>query len=123
MRVESSKHMGCEKTNFSAETVGTEQLRWEVECGNVMSPFVILGVTGFGDSWGEGQGTIAIGKEAQSLGRKSACLVPSIPKKLFFRKKLLYKKILINYGFKTKVKKLLFFFKQKNCYLKQNNFC
>ena len=56
--------MGREKTNSSAGTVGTEQLRWEVEYGNVMSPFVILGVTGFGDSWGEGQRTNAKGKEA-----------------------------------------------------------
>ena len=48
--------MGRERTNSKGETVGTEQLRWEGKCGNVESPFVILGVTSFGDSWSEGQG-------------------------------------------------------------------
>ena len=37
------------------------------------SLFVILGVTSFGDSWGEGQGTIAVGREALALRKKSAC--------------------------------------------------
>ena len=43
---------------------------------NVTSPFVILGVTIFGDRWGEGQGTIAIGREAPALGSKSGSLFP-----------------------------------------------
>ena len=47
---ESSKHMGHERTNSSGETVGTGQLRWEEECENATSPFVTLGVKGFGDS-------------------------------------------------------------------------
>ena len=34
---------------------------------------------GFGDSWGEGQGTIAVGREDPALGRKSAGLFPLIP--------------------------------------------
>ena len=34
---------------------GEEQLGREGECGNVTSPFVILGVTVFDVSWGEGQ--------------------------------------------------------------------
>ena len=41
--------------------------------------FVILGVTGFGDGWEEEQGTIAVGREAPSLERESACLFPRIP--------------------------------------------
>ena len=32
------------------------------ECGNVKSPFVTLGLTSFGDSWGEEQGTIAVAR-------------------------------------------------------------
>ena len=43
--------MRRERTNSSGETVGTGQLRCD-ECGNVTSSFVILGVTGFGDSCG-----------------------------------------------------------------------
>ena len=62
--------MGREKTNSNRETLGMGQLRWEEECGNVMSSFVILVVTSFGDSWREGQRTIAIGKEAPALGRE-----------------------------------------------------
>ena len=31
------------------------------------SPFVILGISSCGDSWGEGQGTIAVRKEAPAL--------------------------------------------------------
>ena len=34
---------------------------------------------GFGDSWGEGQGTIAVGREDPILGRESACLFSGIP--------------------------------------------
>ena len=76
---ESSKHMLVhERTDFSGETVGTGPLRWEGECENVTPPFMILGGTGFGDSWGEGQGTIAIGKEATVLGKESACLFSGI---------------------------------------------
>ena len=52
---EGSKDMGHERTNSSRETVGTGQLRWEGDCGNVTSPFVILGVTVFGVSSEEGQ--------------------------------------------------------------------
>ena len=52
---ESSKDMGHERTNSSKKTVGTGQLRWEEKCGNVASPFVILGVTVSGVSWGEGK--------------------------------------------------------------------
>ena len=37
------------------------------------------GCNGFGDSWGEGQGTMAVGREAQALRRESACLFPGIP--------------------------------------------
>ena len=48
--------MGHERTDSSKETVGTGQLRWEGECGNVTSPFVILGVTVFGVNRGEEQG-------------------------------------------------------------------
>ena len=59
-KAESSKHMGHERTNSSGETVGTGQLIWEGECGNVTSLFVILGVMGFCDSWGEGKGPSAI---------------------------------------------------------------
>ena len=62
-KAESSKHMGREKTNSNGETVGVKQLRWEGECGNVTSPFVTQGVTSFGNSWGEGQGIIAVAKE------------------------------------------------------------
>ena len=69
---ESSKHVGRERTNSNGETVGTGPLKWEGECGNVKSPFVIPGVTSFGDSWGEGQGTIAVGGEAPAFGRESA---------------------------------------------------
>ena len=43
------------------------------------SPFVMLGTMGFGDSWGEGQGTIAVGREAPGLAKESACLFPGIP--------------------------------------------
>ena len=50
----------------------------EGECGNLASPFVILGVTIFGDSLGEGQATIAVGREAPALGRESACLFPPV---------------------------------------------
>ena len=74
----SSKHMECERTNFSGE-VGTVQLRWKLECGNVTSPFVILGEMGFGDSWGEGQGTIAVGRKVPVLRRGGACLYQGIP--------------------------------------------
>ena len=49
------------------------------ECGNVTSPFVTLGVTSFGNSWGEGQGTIAVGREVPALGRESERLFPEIP--------------------------------------------
>ena len=51
--METSKHMGRERTDFNGETVGTGKLKWKGKCGNVTSPFVILGVTSFGDSWGE----------------------------------------------------------------------
>ena len=45
-----------------------------------MSPFVTLSVTNFGDSWVEGQGTIAVGGwEVPALGRQSTCLFPGIP--------------------------------------------
>ena len=78
-KAESSKHMGRERTNSSVETVGTEQMRWEGECGNVTSPFVILGVTGFSDNWEERKVTIAGGREAPTLGRDSACFFLGIP--------------------------------------------
>ena len=55
--------MGRERTNSSKETVEKGQLRSDGECENVTSPFVILVITGFGDSWGEVQGTIAAGRE------------------------------------------------------------
>ena len=55
--------MGRERTNSSEETVEKGQLRSDGECENVTSPFVILGITGFGDSWGEVQGTTAAGRE------------------------------------------------------------
>ena len=51
---DSSKDMG-HRTNSSGKTVGTGQLRWEGECGNVASPFMILGVTVSGVRWGEEQ--------------------------------------------------------------------
>ena len=38
-----------------------------------------MGVRGFGNSWGEEQGTIAVTREAVALGRESACLFPGIP--------------------------------------------
>ena len=77
---EGSKDMGHERINSSGETVGTVQLRWEGECGNVTSLIVIQGVTVFGVSWGEGQlRTITIGREAAVSGKKSACLFPGIP--------------------------------------------
>ena len=63
----------------SEKTVGIGQLRLEGECENVTSPFVILGVIIFGDSWEEGQGTIAVGREAPVLEKESACLFPGIP--------------------------------------------
>ena len=75
----SFKHMGRERTNSSREIVRTVQLRWEGLWENVTSPFVILGTTGLGDSWGKGQETIAEGREAPALGRDSACLFPGIP--------------------------------------------
>ena len=40
---------------------------------------VTLGVTSFGNSWGEEQETIAVGREVLALGRESACLFPGIP--------------------------------------------
>ena len=79
VKVESSKHMGHERTNYSGETVGKRRLRWEAECGNVTSPFVILGVTGFGNSWRKGAGTIAVSREHPVLRKESACLFPRIP--------------------------------------------
>ena len=66
----SSKHSGHKRTNFCAETVGMGQLRWQEKCGKVSSPFVILGLTSFGDSWGEGQGTIAVGREVPVLQKE-----------------------------------------------------
>ena len=71
--------MGHERTNSYGETVGTVQLRWEGECGNATSPFVILDVTGFGNSRAEEQGTIAEGRKALAFGKESACLFPGIP--------------------------------------------
>ena len=76
---ESPKPMRRERTNSSGETIGTVQLRWEGKCGNVTSPFVILGGTGFGDILGKGQGTIAVGRETPALERESACLFSAIP--------------------------------------------
>ena len=35
----------------------------EEKCANVTSLFVILGVTGFGNSWRERQGIIAVGRK------------------------------------------------------------
>ena len=78
-KAESLKHKGHERTNSNGETVGTGRLRWERECENMMSPFVIRGVMSFGDSWGEGQGTTAVGREAPALGKESAYLFPGIP--------------------------------------------
>ena len=56
---ESLEHIGHERTNFSGETVGTGQLRWERVRENVTFPFVIQDVTGFGDCWQKGKWTIA----------------------------------------------------------------
>ena len=50
------------------------QLRWEGEYENVTSPFVTLGVTSFGNSCKEEQGTIAVAREVPALGRESACI-------------------------------------------------
>ena len=47
--------MAHERANSYGETVGPGQLRWEGECGKVTFSFVILGVTVFRFSWGEGQ--------------------------------------------------------------------
>ena len=55
------------------------QLRWEGKCGNVTSPFVTLGVTSFGNTWGEEQGTVAVAMEVPALERELACLFPGIP--------------------------------------------
>ena len=76
---ESSKHMRHERINSSGETVGTEQLKRKGECGNATSPFMIQGVTDFGDSWGEEQGTIAVRMDAPVLGRESGSLFQWIP--------------------------------------------
>ena len=35
-------------------------MRWKGDCGNVTSSFYNTGCNRFGDSWGEGQGTIAV---------------------------------------------------------------
>ena len=40
------------ETNSSEEAVGTRQLRWQGKFENVTSPFALLGVKGFGNSWG-----------------------------------------------------------------------
>ena len=53
-------------------------MRCEGKGGNVTSPFVIRGVTGFSDSSGERQETIAVGREATVLGKQSECLFPRI---------------------------------------------
>ena len=67
---ESSRDMEYEMNNSSGETIGTGQFRWERECGNVTSPFVILNVTGFGVSCMERETrTIAVGREAPVLGK------------------------------------------------------
>ena len=79
VKVESSRHMGCKRTNSNEETVGMGQLSWVGKCGNVTSPFVTLGVTSFGNSLGEEQGTIAVVREVPALGRASASLFPGIP--------------------------------------------
>ena len=77
-KAESSKNMGHERTNFSRETVGTGQLKWEGKCGNLTSAFVIRGVTVFSLAGG-GTRTIAVGREAPVRGKESACLFPGIP--------------------------------------------
>ena len=74
-KAESSKHVGCDRTDSNGETVGMGQLRWEEECGNMMSLFVTLGLTSFGNSWREEQGAIAVGKEVSALGRESFLLL------------------------------------------------
>ena len=51
--------MGRERTHSNGKTIGTGQ--------NVTSPFAILSVTSISDSWGEGKGTIAVGREAPAL--------------------------------------------------------
>ena len=73
-KAENLKHKGHERTNSNGETVGTGRLRWERECENMTSPFVIWGVMSFGNSRGEEQGTTAVGREAPALGRESAYL-------------------------------------------------
>ena len=70
---------GRDRINSNGETIGTGQLRWEGECGNVTSPFVSRSVTSFGNSCGEEQGTIAMAREVPALGRESACLFLWIP--------------------------------------------
>ena len=55
--------MGRERTHYNGETVGVGQSRREGECGNVTFLFVTQGITSFGNSWGEEQGTIAVASE------------------------------------------------------------
>ena len=76
---ESLKHMGRKRTSSNGETEGMGQLKEKGKCGNVTSPFVTLGVTSFGNSWGEEPGTVAVAREVPALGRKSACVILGIP--------------------------------------------
>ena len=72
----SSKHMGHERTNSYRETVKIGQPRREEECGNVMSSLVILSVTGFGDSWGEGTRDHRSRQGGSSFRKRIGMLIP-----------------------------------------------
>ena len=65
-KAESLKHMRRERINSNGETVGMGQLRWVAERGNVTSPFVTLGVTSLGNTWGEEQRIIAVAREVSA---------------------------------------------------------
>ena len=67
--------MGCEKITSSRETVGMGKLKWEGECDVSICN---IGCHRFGNSWGERQETITVGREALALGKESACTFPGI---------------------------------------------
>ena len=54
--------MGCERTNSSRQTVERGQLRWEGEMWKCDVSICGTWYNEFDDSWGEGQGTIAVGR-------------------------------------------------------------
>ena len=71
---ESSKDTGHERTNSCRETVGMGQLRWEGECVNVTSPFVILGVTVSGVA-GERLKNHRIRQRGSSFGKRISIFI------------------------------------------------